>query len=159
MFYIHRSVLSEIVLDSELQEWKTKCTTEKQESFSRVFPLGFTTEHLEVIREAGRPVRRAGALLVGWDKLGVPGSVRSLSVCLYVHVFLLRYVFVIFLPLMCHMQTPTIYHKDGRWTRGKEGNVFMAVSYLSLSSSCFPMESEGIGPSVYVYRCTTSVCV
>lgn len=34
------------------------------------FPVGFATAHLEMIREPGRPVSQAGALLAGQDEQG-----------------------------------------------------------------------------------------
>lgn len=162
MFYIHCSVLSEIALNCELQGWKTKCATEKQE---RIFPLGFTTEHLEVISEAERPVRQAGALLVGWDKLEVPVSLWSLSVCTSLSLFfILSFSFFIF--LICHcdridssqlVDTNKFIMKMAdeqiELDQKKEGKVFMAVhlSIISLWSSCFPEESEGIGVCLRVH--------
>lgn len=64
--------------------WVEKQNLQQRETRG-IFPVGFATAHLEVIREPGRPVSQAGALLAGQDELGEGGSIWSLSVF---HVFL-----------------------------------------------------------------------
>lgn len=75
----------------------------QQREMRGIFPLGFATAHLEVIREPGRPVSQAGALLAGQDELGERGSSRSRSVSRRTRVSLLRFIsFILFLSLTHH---------------------------------------------------------
>lgn len=66
-----------------------------------ILPVGFATTHLEMIREPGRPVSQARALLAGQDEPAERGSLWSLSVSpYYMPVAPLYFVsFTFFFPL------------------------------------------------------------
>lgn len=137
-----------------------------------IFPVGFATAHLEVIREPGRPVSQAGALLAGQDELGERGSLWSLSVSPYAPVSPLCFVSFTFLLSRSHSslrqnrklttcRRQQVYLGDGRWTnwtRPLEKVSLFPFAYMSIypiylfispSGSPLSGEFEGLGISLW----------
>lgn len=99
----------------------------QQREMRGIFPVGFATAHLEVIREPGRPVSQAGALLAGQDELLERGSSWSLSVSLPAPLPLFSTLSLSFFLSLSHTspwqnwklitcRRQRVYHGDGRWT-------------------------------------------
>lgn len=148
--------------------WVEKQNLQQRETRG-IFPVGFATAHLEVIREPGRPVSQAGALLAGQDELGEGGSIWSLSVF---HVFLslcpslsisLSHAYTHTSPWqnpkITTRRQQQVYRGDRRWTASWTGTeekrtksclsfhllIWLSIYlFISLSGSCLPGESEGL---------------
>lgn len=99
----------------------------QQREMRGIFPVGFATAHLEVIREPGRPVSQAGALLAGQDELLERGSSWSLPVSLPAPPSLFSTLSLSFFLSLSHTspwqnwklitcRRQRVYHGDGRWT-------------------------------------------
>lgn len=133
--------------------------------------MGFATAHLEVIREPGKPVSQAGALLAGQDEMGERGSLWSLSVSPFTrlstllslfHSFSLPHTHIIVTELKtCSSQTPMglswrLQVNELNQARGKKEKVlslfpfaYMSICpiylFISPSDSRLPGESERLG--------------